>query len=232
MRIGMFDSGVGGLTVLKAFLKIHPNNEYIYCGDTLNIPYGDKDKQELLILSTKMIKFLEAKNVDMIIIACGTICSTIYDELKKVSKVPIYSIIERVPMYIKEKNYQNILLMATSGSIKSHTLKNKMKDRNIIELSCPKLVPFIENRNQIELDVALNEYVKDLPKVEAIILGCTHYPIIKENIKDKFNYDLELIDMGKILAESLSIVSSHFKMELYFSKVTDNIIENVKMILK
>ena len=82
MRVGMFDSGIGGLTVLNSFLKYHPNNEYIYYGDTLNVPYGTKTKEELFELSTKIIRFLENKNVDIIVIACGTVSSNIYEKLK------------------------------------------------------------------------------------------------------------------------------------------------------
>ena len=99
MRIGMFDSGVGGLTVLKSFIKYHPNNEYFYYGDTLNVPYGDKTKEELIELSKKIIKYLENKKVDIIIIACGTISSNVYDDLTKITNIPIYSIIKETINY-------------------------------------------------------------------------------------------------------------------------------------
>ena len=127
MRIGMFDSGVGGLTVLKAFLKKHPNNEYVYYGDTKNVPYGNKTKEELLKLSTGIIKYLESKNVDIIIIACGTVSSNIYEELKQVTKIPLYSIIEEIPNYIEEKEYKHVTVMATSATINSHIFKQKIK---------------------------------------------------------------------------------------------------------
>ena len=95
MRIGLFDSGVGGLTVLKKLIAKYPHNEYIYYGDTLNIPYGDKTKEELLALAIKNTKFLLNKEVDMIIIACGTVSSNCLKELKvKYSDIPILSIVE------------------------------------------------------------------------------------------------------------------------------------------
>ena len=89
MRIGVFDSGLGGLTVLEALIKKNPQNEYVYFGDALNIPYGDKSKEELLKLSSKIVKFLESKKVDIIVIACGTLSSNVYSELDDLTTTPI-----------------------------------------------------------------------------------------------------------------------------------------------
>ena len=225
MRIGLFDSGIGGLTVLKTFIKKYPNNEYIYYGDTKNVPYGSKPKEELLELSPKIIKFLENKKVDIIIIACGTVSSNIYQELKNITTIPIYSIIEEIPYYIKEKNYKNILLIATEATIKSKAIKIE----NVIQLATPKLVPLIE-RNQDVTD-SLKEYFKDIPKIDALILGCTHYPIIKEKIKEQFNYEIDIIDMSEILIKKINIIDSTYKVELYFSKVNETIKQNSKKIL-
>ena len=93
MRVGLFDSGIGGLTVLKTLKEKYPHNDYIYYGDTLNIPYGNKSKEELLKLSKNNIEFLLNKKVDIIIIACGTISSIFINELIKLYNIPIYSII-------------------------------------------------------------------------------------------------------------------------------------------
>ena len=127
MRIGMFDSGVGGLTVLKSFIKYHPNNEYFYYGDTLNVPYGDKTKEELLELSKKIIKYLENKKVDIIIIACGTISSNVYDDLTKITNIPIYSIIKETINYVLDRKYNKTLLIATSATVNSHIFKNNIQ---------------------------------------------------------------------------------------------------------
>lgn len=228
MRIGMFDSGIGGLTVLKSFLKKYPNNEYIYYGDTLNVPYGDKNKKELLELSTNIIKFLECKNVDIIIIACGTISSNVYEELKEISKVPLYNIIEEIPKYIEEKKYNNVTVMATSATINSHIFKQKIKVP-VTEIPCPKLVPLIENRCA-NIDEVIKEYIGNI-KTDAIILGCTHYPIIKDKIKEVIDDNIEIIDMGEVLANKIKIKSSNHKVELIFSKKTENLEENIKSIL-
>ena len=228
MRIGMFDSGIGGLTVLKAFLKKYPNNEYIYYGDTLNVPYGDKRKEELLKLSNNIIKFLENKNVDMIIIACGTISSNVYEQLKEIAKVPLYNIIDEVPKYIENKKYKNVLVMATTATINSHVFKQKIKIP-VTEIACPKLVPLIENKDK-NIDEVIKEYIKDI-KTDAIILGCTHYPIIKNKIKKIIGENVDVIDMGEVLADKIAIKNSIHKVELFFSKKTNNLEENIKEIL-
>lgn len=228
MRIGMFDSGIGGLTVLKSFIKYHPNNEYYYYGDTINVPYGNKNKQELLKLSTEIIKYLENKKVDIIIIACGTVSSNIYEELKKITNIPIYSIINETINYILEKKYNHPLLLATQATVNSHIFKNNIT--NITELPCPKLVPLIEQRKINEIDKVLNEYLNNIKDIDSIILGCTHYPIIKDKIKNLLN-NIDIIDMGEILSKKIQIKDSKKSINLYFSKENKDLLENIKNIL-
>ena len=230
MRIGMFDSGIGGLTVLKAFIKEHPNNEYIYYGDTLNVPYGDKTIDELYNCVSKIIKFLKNKNVDMIIIACGTVSSNLYEKLKEELDIPIYSVINEIPKYIEDNKYTNTLVMATSRTIESHVFKNRIKS-NVIEVACPKLVPAIENNKIDEIDSILNEYLKGVNNIDSLILGCTHFPLVKSKIRAKVGNDVDLIDMGEVLSKNIDIKDTNYNLELYFSKLDDNIRENVKNIL-
>lgn len=231
MRIGLFDSGVGGLTVLKAFLKYHPNNEYIYYGDTLNVPYGDKTKEELYNCVTNIIEYLKEKKVDIIIIACGTVSANLYDRLKEEIDIPIYSIISEVKDYIKLKQYKRTLVMATNATIQSHVFKNEL-DNNVIEVACPKLVPIIESGDYSNLDEVLNEYLKNAHNVDSLILGCTHYPIIKEQIKNKIEKNIDIIDLGELLAKKIKVKDSFKRVDLYFSKKTENLDRNVNNILK
>jgi glutamate racemase len=231
MRIGLFDSGVGGLTVLKSFLKYHPNNEYFYYGDTLNVPYGDKTKKELRCCVDNILKFLQEKNVEIIIIACGTVSANLYDELKKELDIPIYSVISELPKYIEEKKYKNTLVMATNATINTHIFKKKLNN-NVIEVACPKLVPAIENNETEKIDLILDEYLKDIGPVDSLILGCTHYPIIKNKIKNKVGKNVDIIDMGEILAKNIKVVDSFKNVELYFSKNTPELSNNVKMVIK
>ena len=226
MRIGLFDSGVGGLTVLKILLKKYPNNEYIYYGDTLNIPYGDKTKEELLELARDNIKFLLSKNVEMIIVACGTVSSNCLDILKKENAIPIYSILDTTIDYLNNSTYENILVIATHATINSHIFKKNVK-KHIYELETPKLVPMIESGDYTDLNKTLHSYLDDYKdKVDAIVLGCTHYPIIKEEIKKIINTDL--VDMSDYININNGDKSN---LELYFSKIDDKIINNTKKIL-
>ena len=230
MRIGLFDSGIGGLTVLNAFLKYHPNNEYYYYGDTLNMPYGDKKIEELYEYSKKIINYLKSKQVDIIIIACGTVSANLYERLKREETIPIYSVISELPSYVEENNFKRTLVLATSKSIESHVFKNKIKN-DVIEVACPKLVPLIENDETEKIDDVLNEYIPN-EFFDSLVLGCTHYPIIKEEIKSKIDDNVKIIDMGEILAKKINVQDSHKKIDLYFSKKTDKLDKNVKTILK
>ena len=226
MRIGLFDSGVGGLTVLKTLLKKYPNNEYIYYGDTLNIPYGDKSKEELLELARDNIKFLLTKNVEMIIVACGTVSSNCLDILKKENDIPIYSILDTTIDYLNNSTYENILVMATHATINSHIFKKNVK-KNIYELETPKLVPMIENGDYTDLNKTLHSYLDGYKnKVDALVLGCTHYPIIKDEIKKIINADL--VDMSDYIKINNDGSTS---LKIYFSKIDDKITNNTKKIL-
>lgn len=226
MRIGLFDSGVGGLTVLKTLLKKYPNNEYIYYGDTLNIPYGDKSKEELLELARDNIKFLLTKNVEMIIVACGTVSSNCLDILKKENDIPIYSILDTTIDYLNNSTYENILVMATHATINSHIFKKNVK-KNIYELETPKLVPMIENGDYTDLNKTLHSYLDGYKnKVDALVLGCTHYPIIKDEIKKIINADL--VDMSDYIKINNDGSTS---LKIFFSKIDDKITNNTKKIL-
>ena len=215
MKIGLFDSGVGGLTVLKELLKY--KNEYYYFGDNINIPYGTKTKYELQILSSKIIEFLLTKDVDMIIIACGTISSNVYEYLKNKYNIPIYDIISPTLNYLKDKPYYTF---ATPMTCKSKIFDNAIE--------CPLLVPSIENGKDVT--PALKEYLDKIPLNSNLVLGCTHYPILTNEILT-LRPDLNLINMGKVLCDSLDLESHKLKVRLYFSKVDRNLINNIEKII-
>ena len=228
MRIGLFDSGVGGLTVLKTLLKKYPNNEYIYYGDTLNLPYGTKSKEELLKLARDNVDFLIDKKVDLIIIACGTVSSNCLNELKESYNIPIMSIVDDVINYLNNSNYNNIGVIATNATINSHIFKNNI-NKNVYEIATPKLVPLIENNNLDSIKDILHSYLDDyLGKLDVLVLGCTHYPIISNYIKS-ITDNIELIDMSEFISINNDDISN--KIEIYFSKLDDTIKNNTKSIL-
>lgn len=234
MRVGLFDSGIGGLTVLKELIKKHPNHHYIYFGDTLNMPYGNKSKEELSFLANNIIEFLISKKVDLIIIACGTVSSNIGEELKRQYKLPIIDIVSPTIDYINKNNYTDVGLIATSMTIKSKVFSKRITE--VREQECPSLVPIIEN-DEINTEICnqkINEYLLPLKKekIRTLILGCTHYPLLTNKIEEYFNNDIELINMGTVLASSINLENeTDYKLELYFSKINDQLITNVKNII-
>ena len=204
--IGMFDSGVGGLTVYKEIKALVPNEKIIYLGDTKNFPYGSKSKQSIIELSKKNIDFLLEKNVKTIVIACGTATSQALEEVKKIYKVPIIGIIQPTIEYIKNKeSLKNIGVIATRGTIRSNSweinLKNQIKDINVYNKECPLLAPMAEE-GWVDNEIAhltIKEYLKDFPKLDALILGCTHYPLFKKIIEEEMP-NTEIINTGEKIA--------------------------------
>ena len=123
--IGIFDSGIGGLTVLKKLEEALPNEQFIYLGDTLNFPYGEKSKGEIINYSKTNIEYLLSQKVKMIIIACGTATSQALEEMKSIFDIPIIGIIEPTAKYVKEMRYKKIGVIATTGTIRAeHGKKN------------------------------------------------------------------------------------------------------------
>ncbi len=219
MRIGVFDSGMGGLTVLKSLIDKYPNNYYIYFGDTLNMPYGNKSVKELEQLSSNIIAFLLNKKVDIIVIACGTISSNCLDYLKKKFDIPIYDILSPTIEFLKEVKLDNTAVIATTNTIKSGIFNN-LTD---YQIECPLFVPLIEEGkiNSIEMENAIEGYLKG-KKIDNLILGCTHYPLLEKNLTNylgKINY----INMGKVLANKIVLDDEYYFLELNFSKINANI---------
>jgi len=228
MRIGVFDSGIGGLTVLKRLIEEYPNNEYIYYGDTKNNPYGSKTKEELLKLSCNIIDFLLQKKVDLIVIACGTVSSNLADTLKNKYDIKIIDIINPVINYINKSNYKKIGVIATEATVNSNIFKSINKDIKLV--ACKHFVPIIENNSYNELDKYINEYLRELKDRDLIVLGCTHYPIIKDQIDKYLGENIKLLDMGECLPQ-ITNDGINRKIELYFSKLDDKIIKNINSII-
>ena len=233
MRIGVFDSGIGGLTVLKEMIKRHPHHQYFYFGDTANLPYGTKTKDELRILVDKVVQFLLAKNVDILIIACGTISASVYEELKEKYEIHIYDVITPMIDYLENSSYEKIGLMATKVTVQSKTFEKK-STKPFISKACPLLVPLIENDEYESeaLKQALQDYTIGFKnQVDCIILGCTHYPILTEKIEHLLP-NIPLLNMGTILADTLSLEEGNKQeIRLYFSKINHTLIENIDRII-
>ena len=209
--IGIFDSGVGGLTVFSEIRKKLPNENIIYLGDTKNFPYGNKSKEEIIKFSKENVETLIKKGAKIIVIACGTATSQAIDVLEKEYEIPIIGIIEPTVNYIKTREIKEIGVIATEGTIKNGAwekqLKNKIDDIKVINKACPMLATIAEEgkAKSEEGKKAIKEYMKPFKKnhTDKIILGCTHYPIYEKLIREELGYDVELINKGITVAEYL-----------------------------
>lgn len=242
--IGMFDSGVGGLTVYKEIKKSFPNEKIIYIGDTKRFPYGSKTKESIIDASKKCIDFLIEQNVKQIIIACGTATSRALNTLQEIYTVPIIGIIEPTAKYIKEKNYKNIGVIATRGTIESNSweinLHKQAKDLNVYNQECPLLAPMAEEgwtNNEIAR-LTIREYLKNFndKNLDALIMGCTHYPIFEESIKECLP-QVEIINIGKVLAMELendksNVTNNKVEDEFYITDTQCNFKNVANSILK
>ena len=209
--IGIFDSGIGGLTVLKKIKERLPQENYIYLGDTNNFPYGEKTKNEIIEFTRKNIKTLLKENVKMIVIACGTATSQALDIVKSEFDIPIVGIIEPTANYVSTLGLKKIGVIATTGTIRSGTWEKKIVEKNpniqVINKACPLLASIAEEgraTSKESLD-AVHEYMQVFKdnKINTIILGCTHYPIYNKIIKSEFDYEVNLINTGEAVAEEI-----------------------------
>lgn len=208
--IGMIDSGVGGLTVLKEVIKRCPNEDIIYIGDTKRFPYGSKSKESIIELTKNLIDFLISKNVKAVVIACGTATSQALEEMQKLYDIPVIGIISSTARYIKEKNYKKIGVIATKGTIRSKGWENKIKsnmpDAIIENKACPLLAPMAEEGwtdNEIA-KLTIKEYLKGFDDIDCLVLGCTHYPLFKNIIKKELGENVDIINTGETLSNRLN----------------------------
>lgn len=233
MKIGIFDSGLGGINVLSELLKLYPDEEYIYVGDNKNLPYGTKSKEELLILASKIIDFLIKEDVKIIFIACGTVSSTIYEELTKKYTIPLVNVVNTTITKINSLNLDEVAVLATPNTVNSHIFKNKLNCKKIKEVSCDKFVPLIEGTldskfKKLYIEQYLIEIKKD--KIKNIIFGCTHYPSLESDIKNYLG-DVNCFNMGTILSNSIYLKRGNKSLDIYFTNVGDDLENKVSSML-
>lgn len=193
MNIAFFDSGVGGLTVFEKVKKILPNENYIYFGDLKNIPYGEKEKAELLKIADEIFHFFEKQDVKAVIMACNTTSANTYEELKNNYNFKIYPIIQSCSSVIAKLPIKKIGVFATEATIRSGVYGKELKKHNpdleVFEMSCPPWVSIVEEKAQDKPESinCIKEYLDKMlqNKPDKIILGCTHYPYLLD-ILSKF----------------------------------------------
>ncbi|MGN0973686.1 MAG: glutamate racemase [Bacilli bacterium] len=227
--IGVFDSGIGGSTILKEIIKILPNEQYIYYSDSLNNPYGDKNKDELYIIVDDVVKYLISCGCVAIVVACNTASTICIKKLRE--KYPDIIFIATEPAYKMVHDYNFLgktLVLATKGTIESEkflALYHKYDNHNTILLPCIGLAELIEENNQDEINQYLKENLSKYKNIDNVVLGCTHYPLIKENIKNilgNVNFYDSSIGVSKQLKRKLEekslLTNSTFSIKFIDSK--------------
>lgn len=241
--IGLFDSGVGGLTVAKAIQSVLPFEKMIYFGDTANLPYGDKPKDKIVQYSLKIAQYLLDRGCKLILIACNSASSNAYEEVIDFvgGRALVMNVIDPVISYVtREIQAKNVGVIGTRATILSQKYPRDIfkinGNINVSSLATPLLVPMIEEGfifDEISAAV-IKAYLSgnELKDIDTLILGCTHYFIIKEQISKFFNFEVNVIDSAFIVAEKLNNLLSDNKLlnpktfnaehEFLVSKFTEN----------
>ena len=220
--IGVFDSGVGGLTVVKELVDQMPHEDIIYFGDTARVPYGIKSKETVIKFSIENILYLLSHDVKLICVACNTVSSLALPVIKHHFKVPIVGVLTpavREAVYATQN--KRIGVIGTHGTIKSGAYENEIKQLDpsikVVTQACPLFVPFVEEGwtgGKVVMEVA-QTYLKPLKdaRVDTLILGCTHYPVLKGVIRKVMGPKVTLIDSAKQVAiEVKNILASESLM--------------------
>lgn len=209
--IGMFDSGVGGLTVASAIKQILPLEQLIYVGDTAHLPYGDKSRDSIIYYSKRISDFLLEQNCKVILIACNTASASAYDEIRNYvgEKALVINVIDPVVNNIAQNHPgSKTAVIGTKGTINSGAYQLRLKEKDpqcqVVSMATPLFVPMIEEGFVYDdiSNAIIRAYLSNqsLSGIGNLILGCTHYPIIKNQIRKFFDFNVEIIDSASIVA--------------------------------
>lgn len=205
--IGIFDSGVGGLTVAREIMRQIPNERLVYFGDTARVPYGNKSKETVTKYSRQIIRFLKTQNVKAIVVACNTASAYALDEIEKELDIPIIGVVKPGAKVAAETTRnKKVGVIATAGTIQSQIyteyIQGIQPDIQVIGKACPLFVPLVEEgllEDPVTDEIAtryLNE-LKDID-IDTLILGCTHYPLIRSTV-------------GRIMGEGVTLVNPAYE---------------------
>lgn len=212
--IGIFDSGIGGLTVAHAIHKQLPNESLVYFGDTAHLPYGDKSAELIRHYASRISHFLVQQKCKMIVIACNTASSHAFHTVKDVAgpDIPVVNVVDPVVNHVVSRHKgEKVGVIATKGTIDSNIYADRILTQDssakVASLATPLLAPMIEEgffKNQISQSI-INNYLEKqvLADIKALILGCTHYPLIKSQVQDYYREEIEIVDSPGIVATAV-----------------------------
>ena len=231
--IGIFDSGVGGLTVFKEIRRAFPTNDIVYFGDTARVPYGTKSKETIIEYSMQNARFLLQQGVEVIVIACNTASAFALESLQKVIDMPVIGVIDAgAEAALKATRNGKIGVIGTEGTVNSHAYRDAIRyqvsgigyqevknppcpplkrgEFEVFEKACPLFVPLAEEGwHEHSVTKQVTEiYLSDLLKsgIDTLVLGCTHYPILKNVIKEVTGESVVLVDSAEAVLEHLRVV--------------------------
>ncbi|MET3697349.1 glutamate racemase [Bacillus oleivorans] len=213
--IGIMDSGVGGLTVVKEVMRQLPNEQVIYIGDTARCPYGPRTKDEVRAFTWQMTRFLLEQNVKMLVIACNTATAVTLSEIRSALKIPVLGVIHPgARAAIKTTQNNQIGVIGTEGTIRSEAYVKALMSINrhvhVKGLACPKFVPLVES-GEFKGPFAEKIVEESLSRfkgngIDTLILGCTHYPLLEETISRYLGPDVQIISSGEETAREMSTI--------------------------
>lgn len=232
MKVGVFDSGIGGLTVVKSLLRDNLFEEIVYFGDTARVPYGIKDKTTIIRYAIEAVEFFKNFKLDLIIVACNTVSAHALSEMREASECPVIGVVEAgilaTANALKNKN-ANILILGTKATISSKAYEIGLSSEGFNNLQAKAtglFVPLVEEEiydGEI-LEATLKHYFKDISNPNAIILGCTHFPLISDALQNYFSKETILIHSGDAIVEYLeknfdfSVKYNKTKLEFFASE--------------
>ncbi|MDR2976914.1 MAG: glutamate racemase [Streptococcaceae bacterium] len=218
--IGFLDSGVGGLTVVRQLFRQLPNEEVIYIGDTARMPYGPRSADEILRFTWDMVYFLLEKNVKMIVFACNTATAVALDTIRAQVNVPVVGVIlPGANAAVQQTKSGKIGVIGTQATIKSNSYVNALHARSgeleILSLACPAFVPLVESGdfdNYASRRIVSETLQPLIGQVDTLILGCTHYPLLTEQIQTAMGRDVKLVDSGAEAVRDVSVLLNYFAL--------------------
>ncbi len=216
--IGIFDSGLGGLSICKEIIELLPNERIVYLADSKNAPYGQKSKQDIINLSVKNTELLISYGCKMVVVACNTATTNAISLLRERYSVPFIGIEPAIKPAVLNSTTNKIGILATKGTLNSElfllTSKQYREEIDFIEVEGKDLVPLIEAGKIVETKPLLEEYVGEMVKkgVDKIVLGCSHYPFLIPEIKKIIPNHIQIIDSGEAVARQTMNVLSENKL--------------------
>jgi len=211
MKVGVFDSGIGGLTVVKSLLEHQLFEEIIYFGDTARVPYGSKDKNTIIRYAIEAVEFFKNFELDMIIVACNTVSAYALDEMRESAECPVIGVVEAGILATSNAMHNrdsNILILGTKATVNSKAYKEGLNSLGYSKLQARAtglFVPLVEEEiydGEI-LQATFRHYFKDVKHPDAVILGCTHFPLISDALSNYFGDKTKLIHSGDAIVEYL-----------------------------